>query len=122
MRLRGMVARSVPADGETVTGADLGLIDTYNRMRLSVRDVADAAGIHLGEFDQELPSLPPARAAFGPHNLVQSSQDARTAASALRSLAGYIEGLIEAVVLGKQIPLDQVHAAREAARQPPELA
>ena len=36
-----------------------------------------------------------------------------------QSLAGHLEGLIEAVVLDQRITMEQVQAAREAARQPP---
>jgi len=50
---------------------------------------------------------------------VGRSSRANNAATLLRSLAGYVEGLIEAVVLDQEISMQQIQAAREAARQPP---
>ena len=119
MRLRGMVARTVPPDDATITGADQGLIETYNRLRGAVRELAVSLSIDGQEFDRELPVLPPVSVAFGPMNVIESAKDPKTAAATLRSLAGYVEGLIEAVVLEEQITMEQIEAAREAARQPP---
>jgi hypothetical protein len=115
-----MVARSIPHEGSSITGADLGLIDAYNRLREAVCDVATDLQIDATEFERELPPLPPSlHSGGGPEHMMYGTQDAKTAATALRSLAGYVEGLIEAVVLDQQISMEQVKAAREAARQPP---
>jgi hypothetical protein len=54
-----------------------------------------------------------------PTNMAILTSTAKTAATSLRSLAGYVEGLIEAVVLDEEVSMEQVQAAREAARQPP---
>lgn len=51
--------------------------------------------------------------------MLDGASHAYKAATLLKSLAGYVEGLIEAVVLEEQISMEQVQAAREAARQPP---
>ena len=56
---------------------------------------------------------------MGPGWIPVTTARAKEAATALRSLAGHVEGLIEAVVLDQKITMDQVQAAREAARQPP---
>lgn len=114
-----MAARSIPADEASITGADRGLVDAYNRLRDAVRDVATDLNISEGEFDRELPSLPRASGVGGPRGMIEGAREAKTAATSLRSLAGYVEGLIEAVVLEQQITMEQVQAAREAARQPP---
>jgi hypothetical protein len=117
-----MVARSVPPDGADVGSADApGLTDGFNRLRDSVCEIAAQLGIEPEEFDRELPALPPAA---DPRTTGMATQRAmiaaaKTAATSLRSLAGYVEGLIEAVVLDQNITMEQVQAAREAARQPP---
>ena len=55
-----MVSRSIPADEATVTNTDApGLIDAYNRLRESVRKVANDLQLDVDEFDLELPPLPP---------------------------------------------------------------
>jgi hypothetical protein len=73
------------------------------------------------EFDRELPAL--ARAGepgmVMPEQMLRMASQAKSAATSLRALAGYVEGLIEAVVLDPQITMERVQAAREAARQPP---
>lgn len=124
LRLRGMVVRSIPADEATVTNTDApGLIDAYNRLRDSARKVASDLSLDVDEFDLELPPLPPFEGehmlASSPRMLPIAKARAKTAATALRSLAGHVEGLIEAVVLHEQITMEQVEAARAAARQPP---
>lgn len=119
-----MIARSIPPDEASVTNTDApGLIDAYNRLRDSARQVATDLNLDAAEFDLELPALPPFE---GEHTLAMDHRwisvtkaRAKTAATALRSLAGHTEGLIEAVVLDQQISIEQVQAAREAARQPP---
>lgn len=50
--------------------------------------------------------------------MLELSTEASHAATLLRSLAGYVEGMIEAVALDQQLTMEQVQAAREAARQP----
>ena len=84
-------------------------------------EIAAQLGIEPEEFDRELPALPPAP---NPRTAGMATQrvmvaNAKSAATSLRALAGYVEGLIEAVVLEQNITMDQVEAAREAARQPP---
>jgi hypothetical protein len=54
-----------------------------------------------------------------PEQMLRMASQAKSAATSLRALAGYVEGLIEAVVLDPQITMERVQAAREAARQPP---
>ena len=124
LRLRGMVSRSIPAGEATVTNTDApGLIDAYNRLRDSVRKVASDLNLDADKFDLELPPLPPFEGEhtleLDPRWMSVTKARAKTAATALRSLAGHLEGLIEAVVLDQRITMEQVQAAREAARQPP---
>lgn len=122
LRLRGMVARSVPADEAGLVSTDApGLTDAYNRLRDSVCESAAPLGLDPEEFDRELPALPPAADPRMSGLATQRAMvaNARSAATSLRALAGYVEGLIEAVVLDQQITMEQVQAAREAARQPP---
>jgi hypothetical protein len=122
LRLRGMVARSVPPDGNAVGSSDApGLTDAYNRLRDAACETAAQLGLDPDEFDRELPALP---SAADPRTAGMATQramlaSARSAATSLRALAGYVEGLIEAVVLEQKITMEQVQAAREAARQPP---
>lgn len=124
LRLRGMVARSVPSDGAKLTFEDAaGLADAYIRLREPVRTFAIGLGIEGTEFDAELPELDrPGDPYTRPELLMKLASEAKHAAVRLRSLAGYVEGLIEAVVLEEQITMEQVQAAREAARQPPGFA
>jgi hypothetical protein len=121
MRLRGMVARSVPPDDAKITHSDAaGLADAYIRLRESVRSVAVDLGADNDEFASVLPPLEPPRTPSPAASvLLKVASEASRAANLLRSLAGYVEGLIEAVVLEQQITMEQVQAAREAARQPP---
>jgi hypothetical protein len=116
-----MVGRSVPPEGATLTGSEAdGLADAYSRLREASRELASTLGIDAREFDSELPPYEPAAAGMmGPRALLERASQASHAATLLRSLAGYLEGLIEAVVLDQQISMEQVRAAREAARQPP---
>lgn len=121
MRLRGMVARSVPGPETKVTYQDAaGLANAYIRLRESVRAVATELGVDGAEFEAELPYGKTPRAPYtDPRVMLELASEASQAAALLRSLAGYVEGLIEAVVLDQQISMEQVQAAREAARQPP---
>jgi hypothetical protein len=122
LRLRGMVARSVPPDNAKVDSTDAaGLTDAYNRLRDAVNEAAAQVGIDPEEFNRELPPLAPAAGlgAMMPEQMLRAASQAKAAATSLRALAGYVEGLIEAVVLDQQITMEQVQAAREAARQPP---
>jgi hypothetical protein len=116
-----MVARSIPSDVAKVVSTDApGLIDAYNRLRHSVREVSADLRLNPGEFDLELPSLQSFEGdhMLGPERMMAMTARAKAAAISLRSLAGHVEGLIEAVVLDEQITMEQVQAAREAARQP----
>lgn len=121
LRLRGMVARSVPADGAKLSYQDAaGLADAYIRLREPVRKFAIDLGVDQTEFDAELPELDrPREPHTSPDLLMKLGSEASHAASRLRSLAGYVEGLIEAVVLDERITMEQIDAARAAARQPP---
>jgi len=121
MRLRGMVARSVPPEGADVTYNDAaGLADAYSRLRDAARSLAVDLGMDGSEFDATLPGMPPPRAPYtDPRVVMELNSAASQAATRLRALAGYVEGMIEAVVLDQQITMEQVQAAREAARQPP---
>lgn len=121
MRLRGMVARSVPPDGTEITYKDAaGLTDAYVRLREAARSLATDLGMDGSEFNAMLPGMQPPKAPFpDPKTMLELGSAASHAATALRALAGYVEGLIESVVLEQQITMEQVQAAREAARQPP---
>jgi hypothetical protein len=122
LRLRGMVTRSVPPDEAKIGPYDApGLIDAYIRLRDAVRDVATGLGVNAEEFNRELPSLEPFGGdhLFGASWLPVTTSRARTAATLLKSLVGCVEGLIETVVLSQQITMEQIQAAREAARHPP---
>jgi hypothetical protein len=124
LRLRGMVARSVPGDATELTYKDAGaLADAYIRLREPVRKFAVDLGVDATEFDAELPQLAMPRDPIATRTvMLKLGSDASRAAALLRSLAGYVEGLIEAVVLEEKITTAQVEAAREAARQPPGFA
>lgn len=121
LRLRGMVSRSVPGDGAKIGYQDAaGLADAYIRLREPVRALATEMGVAGEEFDAELPPHQlPSAPRTDPSLLMQLGSEAARAAALLRSLAGYVEGLIEAVVLDQRLSMEQVQAAREAARQPP---
>jgi hypothetical protein len=122
LRLRGMVARSVPSENAKVDPTDAaGLTDTYNRLRDAVNETAAQLGIDPEEFASELPPRAAAsgRGAMMAQDMLRMASQAKSAATSLRALAGYVEGLIEAVVLEQKISMDQVKAAREAAKQPP---
>jgi hypothetical protein len=116
-----MVARGVPSEKSKLSPQDaVALAETYIRLREPVRALAVELGIAGGEFDAVLPEHEKPRQPYtNPRVLLELGSEASRAAALLRSLAGYVEGLIEAVVLDERITMDQVKAAREAARQPP---
>jgi hypothetical protein len=116
-----MVARSVPPEGAEITYEDAaGLTDAYIRLRDGVRSLATDLGMDGSEFDAILPGMQSPQAPITePRVLMELGSTASHAATLLRALAGYVEGLIEAVVLEQQLTMGQVQAAREAARQPP---
>jgi hypothetical protein len=123
LRLRGMVVRSVPGEDAKLGQTDAhALTDAYIRLREAVRKVALDLGESEAAFDGPLPAKSPLtqHVTVGPSaQSVVLASAATDAASLLRALAGYIEGLIETVVLEQKISMEQVQAAREAARQPP---
>src|SRR4051794_11360984 len=109
LRLRGMIARSVPPDETQLTTTDApGLTDAYNRLRLAACETAAQLGLDPDEFDRDLPALrePPDPRMTGMITQRAITASAKTAATSLRSLAGYVEGLIEAVVLEQQLTME----------------
>lgn len=122
MRLRGMVVRAIPSNEAAIgQSAAHGLNESYRRLRDAVAAVAEQLGIPAKQFDTELPSIDPlsTRPSRTPRAVLTLEGEAQTAATLLGQLGGYVEGLIEAVVLEQEISMEQVKAAREAARQPP---
>jgi hypothetical protein len=119
LRLRGSLARSLP-DGDVDNADAKGLAESYARLRIATRELAVALDLDAGEFDAQFPTSAgePTVGTRLTHTL-RNLEVAKTAASLLRQLGGYVEGLIEALVLEQNITMEQVKAAREAARQPP---
>jgi hypothetical protein len=103
--------------GEISPADAKGLAGSYERLRGSAREIASSLGVDVTEFEQQLP--PMAGSMISRNDLLGSKEVASTAATLLRQLGGYVEGLVEAVVLDQKITVDQMKAAREAARQPP---
>jgi len=120
LRLRGSLARSVPADGAKLGYQDAaGLADAYIRLRPQARQLGISLGLDAEEFDSEFPTIQAPQTPIPvPEVMLEVGSDASRAATLLRTLAGHVEGLIEAVVLDQRITMEQVQAAREAARQP----
>jgi hypothetical protein len=123
LQLRGMVARAAPPDAADLQAQDAyGLIESYNRLRQAVRDFAVKSGATEEEFDRDFPRIDSVSEAFpapAPRILMDYGSKARNAAVAIRQLAGYVEGMIEALVIEQQLDRAQIEAAREASRQPP---
>jgi hypothetical protein len=115
-----MVARSVPESDVKSTDA-YGLTESYLRLRVSVRSASIDLGGSEESFDAEFPqieSVSPNYPAVGGRIMMDMTSKASHAATLLRQLAGYVEGLIEAVVIEQRLDVAQIQAAREAARQP----
>lgn len=117
-----MLSNAAPAPGANVDqfNAD-GLVNGYNSLREAVAKISADLGVSTEEFDAQFTPLAPMQGGFGrgPQAHIDGMNIANTAALQMRKLVGYVEGLIEAVVLDQQISMEQVKAAREAARQPP---
>jgi hypothetical protein len=108
LRLRGAIERSTEAP-ETITAFSMaGLKDSYIRLRPQVRDVAVALGVEAEEFD-----------AIFPDEVTSSQRNdlsfAKSAAALLRTLDGFLDGLIEAAAIDEEVSPAQLSGAREAA-------
>ncbi|HEX8205595.1 MAG TPA: hypothetical protein VF587_06005 [Solirubrobacteraceae bacterium] len=123
LRLRGMVAQAAPSPDANVDQFSAeGLVGGYNSLRDAVAQASAELGVSADEFPAQfarLDAMENVRLGHGPRAHIDAMNAAKTAALQLRKLVGYIEGLIEAVVLDQQISMEHVQAAREAARQPP---
>lgn len=115
LRLRGSLVRSLPT-GEISPSAAKGLTETYARLLDSARDVVSLLDVDV-EFSRQFASM--AGATISRNDLIGNHEVALRAATFLRQIAGYVEGLIEAVVLDQKVTTDQMEAARAAARQSP---
>jgi hypothetical protein len=115
LRLRGSLARSLPTGEISPTDAK-GLSGSYERLRGSTIELTAALGVDVREFEHQFPSM--AGSTVNLNDLIRSKEVASTAATLLRQLVGYVEGLIEALVVDQKITEDQMKAAREASRQP----
>jgi hypothetical protein len=114
-----MVVRVAPdADADTDRFDAEGLISAYTSLRDAVGQLSQDLGVSAGEFEAQFAPVPArtAGAVQGPRADDETTRTANTAALLLRKLGGYIEGLVEAVVLDQQISTEQVRAAREAAK------
>jgi hypothetical protein len=121
LRLRAALAEALPHDDVKDTDAE-GLAATYQRLRSVARSLAGDLGVSEEEFDAQFPEMagrpmPGGGSAYewaqrGKHN----ESVARSAATSLRQLAGFLGRLIEAVALDEKITVEQIAAAREAAR------
>jgi hypothetical protein len=98
-----------------------GLVSSYNSLRDAAAKISQDLGLASDEFEAQFAPMSPSGGGFasGPQAHIDAMTSANTAAVQLRTLGGYVEGLIEAVVLDQQISMEQVQAAREAARQAP---
>lgn len=120
LRLHGSVTRVVPADSVKLTSANAaGLADAYTSTRASARRLAIALGVDADEFDQEIADLPPSRLANirGPRAQMELAEHAASAASRLRLLRGYLEGLLAMSVLTEDLTAEQAAAIERAIKR-----
>jgi len=123
LRLRGALAEALPSDDVKDVDASA-LAETYERLRRQAESLANELGVASDEFDGQFPEVAGRPVAMdGPmHTWAQRKMHnesvARTAATLLRQLAGFLGGLIEAQALVQQITADEMAAAREPARPP----
>jgi hypothetical protein len=75
-------------------------------------ELAVSLGIEHGEFE----ALFPEEATASDHDPISI---AKPAATLLRQLDDYLDGLIQATAINEQVTLEQLKVAREAARRPP---
>lgn len=118
LRLHAMVVRITPGDDVTLSGPEAeGLAEAYIRLR----DIAHKLAVDLevdSDFDAELPAHQLPRIGPGPRGVLEMGVAANKAATLLKSLVGWVEGMVQAVALDQRITVEQLQAAREAARQP----
>jgi hypothetical protein len=124
LRLRASLSEALP-QGEIRDADAAGLAESYVRLRAATRALATDLGAGGDEFDAQFPEVAgnPMRAPARMHEVARhgfhNREVASTSATLLRQLAGYVAGLVEAVVLDQNFTMEQIAAAREAARQPP---
>jgi hypothetical protein len=111
LRLRGAVELCIE-DPSTINAFSMdALADSYRRLRARVRGVAVGLGVEEEEFD----AIFPVQAEAAARNQIAI---AKAAAALLRQLDGYLDGLIETAAINQQVSVEQLQAAREAARRP----
>lgn len=120
LRLHGSVTRVAPNAGATLTAADAaGLADAYASTRASARRLALALGVDAEQFDEEISDLTPLQHANmrGPRAQLEQAQHAASAASRLRLLRGYLEGLLAMSVLTEDLSAEQAAAIERAIKR-----
>jgi hypothetical protein len=117
LRLHGSVTRVAPSPGTKLTASDAaGLAEAYSSMRVSARRLAIELGVDAEAFDQELPELGGAPFTNGPGMRAQLAlaEHAASAATRLRQLRGYLEGLLAMSVLTEDLSAGQAAAIERA--------
>ena len=115
LRLHGMVARAAPGDRTQLDYSHAeGLTETYVALRDATRALVADLRIDVEEFDRELEPLEPARPIGhpNPRGIAEASTRAATAATRLRALRGYIEGLITMTALTEDLSPEQIELVR----------
>lgn len=119
IRLHGSVARASPKGGILFSHAE-GLSETYMGFRTSARELFTELGGAEDEFDAQLPPLEPAPGggvgAGGPAAMLGRMEYAQTAATRLKTLQGYLEGLLTTTMLTEDLTADQVESVQRAVR------
>lgn len=117
LRLHGTVARTAPNENVALTGADaVALTEAYNSIRKSAHGLCEALGIPGQEFDTEFPELEMPTDAFGsttPRALLRGAGNAATAAVRLRSLRGYLDGLVIMTALTSDLTPEQIKLVQQ---------
>lgn len=111
LRLHGALARVAPNGSEHDSSDGDGLTEAYRTLRESARGLVEDMGIPAGDFDREMPQLehlPEMGRYSRPEAVFGRAHQAATALTRLRTLRGYVEGLLSERVVADDLTPDQV--------------
>lgn len=122
LRLSAALQAALPDEVKNTDA--VGLSESYVRLREACRRLSVDLGVPEQEFDAQFPpnAGQPSTGAVSLHQQAQRAQQnesvARTAATLLRQLAGFLTGMLEAEAINLDISQAQLATAREAGRLP----
>lgn len=111
LRLRSMVTHAAPSDKVKPEYSDAkGLTDAYETLRNDCRELVAELQMSTEEFDSKFQALDAVEGVGigSPHQMLGLVTQASTAATQLRTLQGYIEGLITMTIVTEDLKPEQI--------------